>query len=346
MRAEEERHAWQGVARLAASQHGVVSRKQLGAHFTRQQVARRVERGMLIPIAPGLWRAATAPATWQQRVMVWCLAGGATTAASHSCAARVWRLHGVAAGAIHVTVPRNRSVRWSSGLQPGGGEALIVHRADIEAAEIVTRDQLPVTTVTRTLVDLARQPEPGALATATDDALRRRLLTLVDLEAARQARTVAGVTHLDRIIDQRRRSGVGDSEWEDRLWHWIVAAGLPPPARQVVVTPPVGYRRPRHGLPGAQGGRRVRRVRVAQHPRALRSRPGPCQRAGHSRLVARERDLDTSRGVCRGHDPPGPPSAGLGSRLMVKTLVPRDGEDPDPGNGETGPETPGVETDG
>jgi len=77
---------------------------------------------------------------------------------------------------IHLTLPRR-----FRGRRPG----ITVHRAPLESEERTVRDAVPVTTVDRTLVDVAQRSDPdladraarAALATglATRSRLRRRL---------------------------------------------------------------------------------------------------------------------------------------------------------------------------
>jgi very-short-patch-repair endonuclease len=96
-----------------------------------------------------------------------------------------------------------------------------------------------VTAAARTLVDLAAIVTLDALARATDDALRRRLVTLDDLCRQRvvRPRTPRGA-FIDQIIERRGETGIGDSAWEDTVFAWIVDAGLPAPQRQYQVPLP------------------------------------------------------------------------------------------------------------
>jgi very-short-patch-repair endonuclease len=239
MQAQHERAVWRQLGAAAARQHGLLTRSQLEGALTRHQLRRLVERGALIPCAERVWRVPTAARTWNQLVLVCCLAGGPATAASHLCAGAIWGLEGIKHAAVHVTMPPNRSHRWVRGVQ-NDQYPVTAHHRDLDPSEIRVRERIPVTGPARTLVDLAAGVGPALLATAVDSALRSRLVTLDEIVAAREGHPVRGARKLDPILEARLESGAGDSVWEDRLWRWIVAAGLPMPARQVPVVLPSG----------------------------------------------------------------------------------------------------------
>jgi hypothetical protein len=231
------RLGWLTLTDLAGRQHGLVTRAQGSTILTRRQFETRVQRGQLLIAAHGVWRIAGAPQTWRQRVMVACLAIGPPMAVSNATAARLWQLEGIGPGGpfqpVHLVVPPSRSGKNVAGA--------IVHRAPLGAAEVDERWEIPVTTVARTLADLAADVTARVLSVATDDALRRRLITPADLARLRiERRRTAGAATLDQVLDQRVGRGPGDSEWEDRVYGWIVDAGLPAPVRQHQVVLPCG----------------------------------------------------------------------------------------------------------
>ncbi len=96
--------------------------------------------------------------------------------------------------------------------------------------------RIPVTTPARTLCDLTWGTPPWTIERAVDDALRRKLVTLKQLERV----------FLDLANKGRRRSTVmrgilearlpgfdpGDSDPEPKLVRWLVEAGLPRPKQQ------------------------------------------------------------------------------------------------------------------
>jgi very-short-patch-repair endonuclease len=236
MQTAGRRLVWQDVSSAAARQHGLVTRAQLEVHYSRNQLARLVAQGLIVPCTRGVWRVPSAPQTWEQNLMLCCLAGGTSAAASHASAAVLWNL-GFSSLTLDVTVSRHRSRRWALGIgEPGC--PVTVHRRDLPSGEVVTRKHIPVTSAVRTLFDLAAVFDYELVARSVDNALRRRLVRVEQLRTARAGLVAPGVRTMDRIVAERDAAGVGDSEWEDRVWRWITAAGLPAPVRQHQVSLP------------------------------------------------------------------------------------------------------------
>ena len=74
--------------RVAARQWGVLTRQQaLKAGLTRNQIAYRVQTGQWLQPVRGVFIVAGVPRSWEQSLMIACLAGPADTAASHLSAA-------------------------------------------------------------------------------------------------------------------------------------------------------------------------------------------------------------------------------------------------------------------
>lgn len=222
------------VDRLAARQYGLVAVSQLLPMMTESEIRGRIGSGHFIPVARGVVRLAGVAGSWRQRGMAACLASGwargGVVALSHTAAARVWGLDGVACHEIEVSVPRHRSGR--TGLRVPWR----THRTRLGDGQIVERMGLPVTSLSRTFADLAGVVSPAVVARALDDCVRRHLLSpgdLAHITAPAFGRT--GAAQLRRIVTRRLEDGVGDSEAEDRVLHWLVGAGLPRPERQVRV---------------------------------------------------------------------------------------------------------------
>jgi very-short-patch-repair endonuclease len=220
----------EGLDRLAARQWGLVSRTQALQVLTPDQVRARREAGILVRVHPGVYRLAGAPRSWRQRAMAACLAYGAPAAVSHRAAARLWDLEGVHVEEPEVTVPSGRS---------GRQRGIATYRCDLPLSDVTSRYDIPVTTPLRTLRDLAGVLPGAVLGRAVDQALRTNLVTPDDLawlDAHRTGRGFEGSSTLRRLLRTRlAHDGRSDSVWEDRVWQWLVAAGLDPPQRQVQV---------------------------------------------------------------------------------------------------------------
>lgn len=209
------------LARLAAQQYGVVSHEQLlalglGAHGITERLGtgrlHRVHRGVYSVGHPVLRR----EAVWLAAV----LACGAGAVLSHRDAAALWELRPDDSAAVDVTVPSQNGRRRRRGLE--------VHRsARLSSAEITVRHGIPVTTVARTLLDLADVLPRQALKRALDQAEYRRLFDLTALRAvvdANPGRRGALVLRLAQAPPELTRSPL-----EERFLALVERYGLPRP---------------------------------------------------------------------------------------------------------------------
>lgn len=177
---------------------------------------------------PGVYRIAGAPGSWRQALLAACLVGGEEAFASHLAAGGLWRLSNFGSGAIEIGVPRGRRVR-----RPG----ITVHQVRaLLTADLTVVDAIPVTSPTRTLIDLSSVAPIEAVEEAMDDALRRGLTSIARLRwrlAGLQRSGRAGVGVVRELVDAR---GGGDaipqSVIETKFLRTLVQAGLPLPARQ------------------------------------------------------------------------------------------------------------------
>ncbi|MBI4728952.1 MAG: DUF559 domain-containing protein [Acidobacteria bacterium] len=214
------------IARLAAAQHGVISRDQaarLGA--TKGLIQNRLRAGRWDRLAPHVFRLAGSASSWRQSLMAACLAWGPDAVVSHRAAAALWRLAGFGPGPVELTLPRRRRVD-----APG-----VVHHSVLLPAEVTTVEGFPVTNPTRTLLDVATVAPRDIVEEATDDALRRRIVSMPRLRwhlgrAEWEGRR--GVKVMRALVDARGGSPVPQSVLETRLLRLLREAGLPEPASQ------------------------------------------------------------------------------------------------------------------
>jgi very-short-patch-repair endonuclease len=150
------------LAGLAGNQHGVVAYWQLLEFgFDRGAIHRLVLTRHLHRLHRGVYAVGYANVTREGRYMGAVLACGPGAVLSHWSAAGHWGLLGTRNGAaIHVSAPTNRRQQ----------QAIRVHRVAVE--EQTLRDRIPVTTVPRTLLDLASVASPRQLRRATNQAER------------------------------------------------------------------------------------------------------------------------------------------------------------------------------
>ncbi len=167
--------SWDDLLRRAEARHGVVTRGELvAAGLSEGQVARLMGSGRLVRLGPSSYRLGGAPDCLEARVLGVLADLGGTAWASHRTAAA---LHGIKvhgpAGSIDITRPYGASANRGS---------VIVHRSTrvLDHHVMVVR-QVPVTTVPRTIFDLARRTGPTVLDRAVEQALRDRLCTIGSL---------------------------------------------------------------------------------------------------------------------------------------------------------------------
>jgi len=216
------------IAQVATRNHGVFSRAQAtAAGASRGLIRRRLITHRWEPLHVGVYRLSGVPPSWRQALVAACLAVGTAAVVSHRAAGALWQLPGVAQEIIELTVRRGRVIRIAG---------VAVHRTTLLPRVDITRlDGIPVTTPTRTLIDLAGVVDADVLEEALDDALRRRLTTIGRLrwrisELGRRGRTGVGV--LGRLLDERSGHAPLRSVLETRVARLIKRAGLPPPVRQ------------------------------------------------------------------------------------------------------------------
>lgn len=216
------------LARIAAKQHGVVSRRQLRAvGLDDAAIGRRVARGYLHRVHAGVYAFGTPQLTQHARWMAAVMACGRGTVLSYLDAAVLLGFHGRPGPCIHVTVKSQRRI-----------DGLILHRTRrLDPDEITQRDGIPVTTVARTLVDLTDQLNEDRLLRAMREAEYQRLLDLNTLNAAvERAHGRRNLTALKHAIALHRPGQIIRGELEHRFAELCQAGGLKEPETNVPMT--------------------------------------------------------------------------------------------------------------
>jgi REase_MTES_1575 len=183
------------IARLAEAQHGVVGLGQLrAAGLGIGAINFRVRAGRLHRLYRSVFAVGHTRLSRQGRWMAALLAAGDGAVLSHVSAAALWELRPSSAASIHVTV-----LTYGGRLRRPG---IVVHRSRALApAAVADRDAIAVTSVARTLVDLAGMLAPGPLERAVERSLALRLFDLTSVRAAIDARsTVRGASALARVV--------------------------------------------------------------------------------------------------------------------------------------------------
>jgi Protein of unknown function (DUF559) len=217
------------IARLAKQQYGVVSRRQLlSLGLTRDAITRRIKLDRLHRLHAGVYAVGHRCMSREGRWMAAVLAGGAGAVLSHRSAAVLWGLRKNAPDRVEITTPH--STRSLGSLER--------HRSHLPNDEITSRHGIPVTTVSRTLFDLAAVVSPAEFERATREAEflrlpeRPSLHELLDRYPRRRGTRAVRET-LDRLA--RLPRGSTRSPLEDRFLRFAERAQLPMPETNAIV---------------------------------------------------------------------------------------------------------------
>jgi very-short-patch-repair endonuclease len=211
------------IARLAARQHGVVSAAQLYAlGLTARGIEARIRAKRLFRLHRGVYAVGHIALTSLSRDLAAVLACGPGALLSHRSAARLWGLLDSSSPRIEVTAPRTRKPR----------NGITVHRSRTihpdDAAEV---DGIPVTSVARTVVDLAEVVDEPRLARAVNQAEVRRLFDLDAVDAVLERLPGRrGAPRLQKVLAVYvPETRFTRSEAERRLLRLCAKHGLPAP---------------------------------------------------------------------------------------------------------------------
>lgn len=218
------------LTRLADRQHGRVATwqlRQLG--FSQGAIDRRVAQGWLHRRSRGVFAVGHTLTTLKARWMEATLAYGAHAVLSHKDAIAAHDLRPPRRGPVDVTVP-SRGRRHQPGIR--------VHNVrELDPRDVTEIDGIPVTTVSRSLLDYAEQARFQDLRHALDAANRQGKLNLLEINA-----TIARNPGRRGIKTLRRALALtGDhapwtqSENERILLGGSRDAGLPEPSFNVMI---------------------------------------------------------------------------------------------------------------
>lgn len=217
------------VGALAARQHGVVSRRQLLALGLKAgAIGKRVRAGRLISLHRGVYAVGHAQLRPDGFWMAAALAGGPNAVLSRRSAAAAWGLR-PRHGSFHELATSS-----TSGRRPRrDGDVRIRRCPGLRADEVTRLRAIPITTVARTLLDLAAILEPHELRRAVERGDQSEIFDL-----RRVTRVLAahpgepGTPALRALLKDFRHYGVTltRSELEARMLQLCLDHGLPRPA--------------------------------------------------------------------------------------------------------------------
>jgi very-short-patch-repair endonuclease len=216
---------------LALRQGGVISAAQLAACGESTYTIRQlVAGGILVRVSRGVYFMAGSVQSddgfeWRQSLWIALLRGGSESFAYRRSAAALWGLDGIGPGAVDVAVSRGHP-RWRGSTRLSG----------IVEQDIVRLDNIRLTTVERTLMDLGAAVSPAMVERSLESALRRKLVTPRGLLRAADRSKSRGSGTLRRVIVHRGLDTPPTESDAETLFVLLVREmGLPDPRRQIVL---------------------------------------------------------------------------------------------------------------
>jgi len=217
------------ILRIAARQHGVVSREQLvSAGVSADAVDRRLKRGRLGRLHRGVYVVEPLRPP-RMREMAAALACGEAAAVSHWSAAVLWDVtRSSRSGLVDVTISHGDRRRMSG---------IRVHRVRRLSPEELTKlDGIPITTVGRTIIDLAGVADQRALEQALARACRLGLSDVAQIRSLLcDQGTRPGMRKLRAVLDGAEQPAFTRSEAEERFLALLRKTHLPAPGANVNV---------------------------------------------------------------------------------------------------------------
>jgi hypothetical protein len=216
----------EAVATLATRQHGVVSRHQLRAlGLTDQMIDDRIASGILLPMFRGVFAVGHRAVRRRGLMLAAVLACGEGTVVSHGAAAELLGLWDREPALVDV-ISRSSRGRQLQGIRWHRGRRLAPD-------EVTSRDGMPCTTTSRTLVDMAGLLGEGSLRRMVERAAVLRRLDTAAIDRSLAPGRRRGAPMLRRVL-AAWRTGDGRvprlrSQMEARMLAAVVEAGAPRP---------------------------------------------------------------------------------------------------------------------
>ena len=215
------------VAELADRQHGFVAHWQLmEIGLGRRAIQYESGTGWLRRVARGVYAVGHTASDIYGRVMAAVLWAGPGALASHGAAAWVWGIGSAGGTTIDVTRVGRGRLRW--------GHIVVHHVRSIEDEERAMREDVPVTSLARTLLDCAATKQPRVVHRMIEEADRRGLFDLREAERTCRRRH-RGARPLAAILTDFKPEPITKSELERLFLELCGLAGLPLPETNAFV---------------------------------------------------------------------------------------------------------------
>ncbi len=241
----------ENLLEIAATQFGLFTRRQ--AHccgVTDRMLQRRVRTGVFEQLPRSVYRLCGSDRSWNQRLLAACLVGGDDCLASHRSAAELHGFDAVKRGFVEVTVPRGTRIR--------NIDAIVHESLDLAADDYMHVGPIPVTSPSRTLIDLGaitrwERVEEAFDGVERDELAERASVARRHAQVRRQGRNGVGPM---AVVLRNRLDVPPKYVIERRFVRLLENAGLPIPELQYRVDLPNGreaYIDAAHTAPNSRG---------------------------------------------------------------------------------------------
>ncbi len=217
------------MAELARRQYGIVDDadlRELG--FGRGAVQHQLKLGRLHRLYPGVYAVGHTHLTLRGRWLAAVRACGEGALLSHRTGAVSWNVMRAIGGAIHVTVVRSQ--------RPKRGIVLHQVRSLDDRDRAISDDGIPVTSLARTLLDVAETEPSRTLRRAWDEADRLMLLDVAAIqELCERSHGRHGLKPIAQLLGEMRPAPNTKRELEAMFFDFCRGRRLPLPACNVLV---------------------------------------------------------------------------------------------------------------
>ena len=206
---------------------GVITHEQaLSEGMSASTIQRQLSSRSWLRLHPGTYRLREVAPSWEQAVMASCLWAGPEAAGSHRAAARLLQL-GVDHAPTEIVLPHRKKAPRSIRLHV---------TKSLDACDVTRAQGIPVTSASRTLIDLGAVVAKPVVERALETGLRLGLTSIWHLigrlnAIASPGRNGVGVIR-DVLRDRDPSLVPTASELESMLWQVISSSHLPLPERQ------------------------------------------------------------------------------------------------------------------
>jgi len=218
------------AALVAARQFGVIALRQLvECGMSGWMVSTRVRNGRLVRLHRGVYAFGHAELRHEGRLVAALFACGPGAVLSHRSAAAGWALRPTARRNVEVTIEARGTA--------GRHREIDLHAVRrLDPRDVTIHERMPVTTVARTIVDVAATSPRRVTERVLEQAYVLRLLTPGALEDAMRRATGRPTQVLAELMDENPRTGtVTASALEEAFLAMVREAGLPDPEVNVAV---------------------------------------------------------------------------------------------------------------